>query len=132
MNKGNKIYNNDKTDKKFYPDYLSEIIISMLAAFQLLIILVLLYPPLAGRQIDLSKPFQPVPEWYFLWLFKLVGYFPGEITFIGTVVIPFIFIFLLITIPFLDRGKHGRFKAVVAGVVILTGFIVLTLLSIYS
>lgn len=120
----------DKTNKKFYPDYLSEIIISMLIAFELLIILVLLYPPLAGRQIDLSKPFQPVPEWYFLWLFKLVSYFPGEIVFIGTVVIPLIFIFLLICIPFFDRGAYGRLKAIIAGIIILTGFIVFTLLSI--
>lgn len=126
MNKENKTYN---TDKKFYPDYLSEIIFSMLVAFELLIIIVLIYPPVAGRQIDFSKPFLPVPEWYFLWLFKLVSYFPGETAFIGTVVIPFIFIFLLIFIPFLDRGANGRLKAITAGTVILTGFIVLTLLS---
>lgn len=128
MNKGNNY--TDKTNKKFYPDYLSEIIITMLIAFELLIILVLLYPPVIGRQIDLSKPFQPVPEWYFLWLFKLVSYFPGEIIFIGTVVIPVIFIFLLICIPFFDRGPNGRLKAAAAGLIILTGFIVFTLLSI--
>lgn len=130
MNKGNKTYNTDKTDKQFYPDYLSEIIFNMLVAFELLIILVLIYSPAAGRQIDFSKPFLPVPEWYFLWLFKLVSYFPGETAFIGTIVIPFIFIFLLISIPFLDKGANGRLKAITAGIVILTGFIVLTLLSI--
>ena len=119
-----------KTGKRFYPDYLSEVIFSMLVAFQVLMILSLLYPPVAGRQIDFSRPFQPVPEWYFLWLFELLAYFPGDFAFVGTVLMPLIFVLLLFSIPFIDRGQHGRFKAVIAGTIILAGFIILTLLSI--
>ncbi len=131
VSKDKNTHNSIKIDKKFYPDYLSEIIVSMLIAFELLIILVLLYPPEMGRLIDISKPFQPVPEWYFLWLFKLVSYFPGNTIFIGTVIVPFIFILLLICIPFLDRGAYGRLKASAAGIAILTGFVVFTLLSVF-
>lgn len=116
--------------KRFYPDYLSEIIFTMLIAFELMIIFVLIYPPVVGRHIDLTKPFQPIPEWYFLWLYKLVGYFHGSLAFLGTVVIPIFFILLLLFIPFLDRGRYGRLKAIIAGMIILLGFIVLTLLSI--
>ncbi len=123
-------FNKDKRVKKFYPDYLSEIIFTMLIAFELLIIFVLLYPPVVGRQIDLTKPFQPIPEWYFLWLFKLVGYFHGSFAFIGTVIIPLIFVLLLLFIPFIDHGRYGRIKAIIAGMIILIGFIGLTIFSI--
>lgn len=124
------IKDNTPNDKKFYPDYLSEIIVTILIAIEILLIVVFLYPPEVGRQIDISKPFQPVPEWYFLWLFKLVSYFPGDTIFIGTVIIPLIFILLLIFLPFFDRGTYGRLKAAIAGGVVLGGFILFTLLSI--
>lgn len=132
MNDNKKTRKLPSTDKRFYPDYLSEIIFFMLIAFQILLIIALLYPPEAGKQIDFSKPFQPVPEWYFLWLFKLVAYFPGDFAFIGTVLIPLIFILLLFSIPFLDRGLYGRLKACIAGFFILSAFIILTLLSIFE
>lgn len=122
--------NHSGRDKRFYPDYLSEIIFFMLVAVQILLIITLLSPPEAGRQIDLSKPFQPLPEWYFLWLYKLVAYFPGDIVFIGTFVMPLVFILLLFSIPFVDKGLYGRLKACIAGIIILTAFIILTLLSI--
>lgn len=125
---------NEKThrkNKRFYPDYLSEIIFCILVCVQILIVIALLYPPEAGRQIDLSKPFQPLPEWYFLWLFKLVAYFPGDFDFIGTFIMPLIFIFLLFSIPFIDRGTKGRLWACIVGIFILSAFVILTLLSIF-
>lgn len=118
-------------DKKFYPDYLSEIIFFMIICVQILIIIALLFPPEAGRQIDFSRPFQPLPEWYFLWLFKLVSYFPGDIAFIGTFIMPLVFILLLFSIPFIDKGLHGRLKACIAGIIVLSAFIILTLLSVF-
>ncbi|MCX7913544.1 MAG: hypothetical protein N2511_03040 [Thermodesulfovibrionales bacterium] len=118
-----------KSEKRFYPDYLSEIIFSILIALELLLVLVLIFPPEVGRQIDFSKPFQPLPEWYFLWLFELVSYFPGNLMFIGTFLIPLSCILLLLLIPFLDKGKYGRIKAYIAGSAVLLVFCLFTILS---
>ncbi len=119
----------DKTEKMFYPDYLSEIIVSIIIALELLLILTLIFPAEVGREIDFSKPFQPLPEWYFLWLFKLISYFHGNLIWVGTFLIPLACIVLLIFIPFLDKSKYGRLKASLAGLTILLVFCIFTLLS---
>jgi len=129
MEKDNKKTHNHQ-NKRFYPEYLSEIIFFMLVSVQILLIITLLFPPEAGRQIDFSRPFQPLPEWYFLWLFKLVAYFPGDTAFLGTFVMPLVFILMLFCIPFIDKGSHGRLKACITGIIILSAFIILTLLSV--
>jgi quinol-cytochrome oxidoreductase complex cytochrome b subunit len=120
----------ERKEKKFYPDYLSEIIVAILVALEILIILALLYYPSIGRQIDFTRPFQPKPEWYFLWLYQLVMYFPGKGAFIGTVVIPVVSVLLLLMIPYIDRGKNGRLKAIVVGSILLLMFLILTLISV--
>lgn len=121
--------NKQRKEKSFYPDYLSEIILAVFICTEILIILALLYPPAIGRQIDFTRPFQPLPEWYFLWLYQLVRYFPGKSAFIGTMVIPISALLLLLLIPYIDRGRNGRLKAAAAGIALLLIFIVLTCLS---
>lgn len=122
--------NADRKEKKFYPDYLSEIIFVVLISIEVLIILSLLYYPSIGRQIDFTRQFQPKPEWYFLWLYQLVRYFPGGSVFIGAIVVPVISVLLLMFIPYIDRGKNGRLMALLAGVFLLVMFVALTLMSI--
>lgn len=119
-----------KGDKHFYPDYLSEIVATIFICCEILIILALLYPPLIGRQIDFLKPFQPRPEWYFLWLFELIGYFPGNTAVIGTVIIPIVYVLLLLSIPYIDKGEKGRLKAALTGISLLLMFVIFTILSI--
>lgn len=116
--------------KKFYPDYLAEIIVAIVICLQILLILSLMFPASIGRQIDFTTPFKPLPEWYFLWLYKLVWYFPGEIAFIGTVIIPVLSVILLLLIPYIDRGRYGRLKAIAVGSLLLLMFTILTILSI--
>ncbi|MCL4537644.1 MAG: hypothetical protein M1610_08655 [Nitrospirae bacterium] len=120
----------DRKEKRFYPDYLSEIIFAILVSIEILTILALLYYPSIGRQIDFTRPFQPRPEWYFLWLYQFVRYFPGKSAFLGTVMIPLISVLLLLLIPYIDRGKNGRLKAIAVGSILLLMFLILTLLSV--
>ncbi len=122
----------NNNEKKFYPDYLFEIIIVIFIAIELTIVLAMLYPQEIGRQIDYSAPFQPRPEWYFLWLFQLLKYFPGKTAFIGTVVIPLISIIALITIPYIDRGRYGRGKAIIVMSILFLMFIIFTLIPVLS
>ncbi len=121
--------NENKSDKRFYPDYFSEIVATILICLEILIVLALVYPPAIGRAIDFLKPFEPRPEWYFLWLFELIGYFPGRTAVIGTVIVPIVYVVLLLSIPYLDRGKNGRLRASIVAASLLLLFIVFTVLS---
>ncbi len=120
------------SEKKFYPDYLSEILFVAFFAIELALVLAMLYPQALGRQINFSAQFRPKPEWYFLWLFELLKYFPGKAAFIGAVVLPVLFIVLLIFLPYIDRGKKGRIKASIVATALLVTFLVFTLISALS
>lgn len=122
----------ERKEKSFYPDYLIEILFVVFFIIEAVVILSLLYPPIIGRQIDFTAGFQPKPEWYFLWLYQLVRYFPGRTAFIGTIVIPLLFIVLLLLVPYLDRGRHGRIIAITTGSALLLLFLILTLIPAFN
>jgi mono/diheme cytochrome c family protein len=48
----------------------------------------------------------PRSEWYFLFLFELLKYFPGSLEWVGVVVLPGLFFLFLVLLPFLDRGPR--------------------------
>lgn len=117
-----------KREKNFYPDYLIEISVVVIVVLELTIVLALLSPPMIGRQINFSTPFQPLPEWYFYWLFQLVRYFPGKLTFVGSVVIPSIAAAVFISIPFIEKRKHGRALTLFAAITLIILFLILTII----
>ena len=121
-----------KRQKAFYPDYLVEIFLAIFLTVELVTVLALLYPQAIGRQIDFSMPFRPKPEWYFLWLYQLIKYFPGRSIIIGTLILPVTGILVLFATPFIDKGKRGRIKAVLAGITLLLAFIILTAIAALS
>jgi len=116
--------------KEFYPDYLIEILLVIFLIVELIVTLALLYPPGIGLQIDFSTPFSPRPEWYFLWLYQLIRYFPGSWIVIGTTVIPLAAVLALILIPFIDTSKRGRLKAVIVAMLLLLSFVLLTIIAV--
>ncbi len=121
---------NRTEEKRFYPDYLIEILLVVFLTLEVLVVLALLWPPGIGRMIDFTAPYQPKPEWYFLWLYQLIRYFPGRWIFVGTVVIPLLSIFLLFYIPWVDRGRWARLKVLAVSSTLLLAFIVLTLIPV--
>lgn len=122
----------ERKKKSFYPDYLIEILLVVFFIIEAVMVLSLLYPPVIGRQIDFTAGFQPKPEWYFLWLYQLVRYFPGRTAFIGTILIPSLSIALLLFIPYIDRGKQGRLFAIIVGLTLILSFIILTLIPVFN
>lgn len=82
---------------------------------------------------DPARPYPARPEWYFLFLFQLLKYFPGEREVIGTVLIPGLAGFILFILPLLGIGRMRRFGHVFGIVVIsclLIGVATLTVLAI--
>lgn len=101
--------------KAFYPDYLSEVLVVILLTIGAVFILAMIFPPSVGREISFVSAYQPKPEWYFLWIYQLVRYFPGRWAFAGTIVIPFIGVLLFLSVPFVGRRsrRSGRIAAIV-------------------
>lgn len=80
---------------------------------------------------DRSTPNYPArPEWYFLFLFQLLKYFPGESAIYGTVIIPNGVMILLVLLPLFGIGPlrtFGYYFGILVMLVVLGGAAFLTL-----
>lgn len=118
----------------FFPDILvKDAIISLLVLIILISLAYFLGAPLEDQANPANTEFTPRPEWYFLFLFQLLKYFPGNLEVLGVVVIPTILILLLFFLPFLDRSprRHflNRLPVTITTSVIVIGIIVLTVMA---
>ena len=120
--------------ESFYPFILFKDAIASLIVF--LILLALAYfvgAPLESRANPADTSYTPHPEWYFLFLFQLLKYFPGKLEVLGVIIIPGIVITLLFLLPLLDKGpkRHFMNRPWVTGItsIIVIGIVTLTVLS---
>ncbi len=82
-----------------------------------------------------SADYPARPEWYFLSLFQMLKFFPGNREVIGTFVIPLLLATLLFTLPLWDRvfpQKVAHFLACSFVVAILCAAATLTSIALYS
>jgi len=119
----------------FFPDIIFKDAVITLVIFLVLVGLAFFIgAPLEERANPSDTSYTPRPEWYFLFLFQLLKYFPGELEVIGVIVIPTLAILLLVALPFLDKGAKRHFtkrKAVIIGTAVgLVGIVLLTVLSV--
>ncbi|MEX2286363.1 MAG: cytochrome b N-terminal domain-containing protein [Planctomycetaceae bacterium] len=70
------------------------------------------------------------PEWYFLFLFQFLKYFPGPMEFYGAVVIPGAVLGFMFLMPFIGRWKLGHFFNVAYVCILVAGVGLLTFLAI--
>jgi mono/diheme cytochrome c family protein len=120
---------------RFFPDLLVKDAIVALLVFVLLVGLAyFLGAPLEERANPGDTSYTPRPEWYFLFLFQLLKYFPGSLEVIGVIVLPTVAMLLLVALPFIDRGakRTPGSRLWVIGITTLgfVGVIVLTVLSV--
>jgi mono/diheme cytochrome c family protein len=77
-----------------------------------------------------DSSYTPRPEWYFLFLFQLLKYFPGDLEVVGVFVIPVIALGFLVALPWTDRSarRHWSGRPVVTTVtgLLLAGALFLT------
>lgn len=120
-------------ETRFFPFYFFEVAVIALLTVEAVLLLAVLFPPAIGREIDLSAPYAPRPEWYFLFLYQLTKYFPGRLTFVGAVILPGLAFSVLLLAPFLDssaeRPLRRRFLPAVVGFGFLSFVVLLTLLA---
>ncbi|MDH3518171.1 MAG: c-type cytochrome, partial [Acidimicrobiia bacterium] len=121
--------------ESFFPDTIFKDAIVMLVVFVVLVVLSIFEGASLEEIADPSDSnYTPRPEWYFLYLFQLLKYFPGNLEVIGVSVIPMLALGFLIALPWTDRStrRHWSGRPVVSGItfVMLAGSVFLTVQAI--
>lgn len=122
-----------KLGHPFWPDViLEDVLASLVVLIGLLFLAVFVGVPLDARADPTNAAYIPRPEWYFMWMFELLKFFPGELEWVGVIAVPAIGILFLLLVPFYDRHPHRRPRrrpvglslgsGVLAGAILLTFF----------
>ena len=117
----------------FFPDIIfKDAVISLIVFIVLVGLAYFIGAPLEKQANPADTSYTPRPEWYFLFLFQLLKYFPGDLEVIGVIILPTLAILLLFALPFLDRSRRrypfarpvviAGTSLIVAGIVVLTFF----------
>ena len=104
-----------RPDVAFWPDQVLKDIVASLA-----VLAAVLFLAVRNHGSDLGAPADPAeqfsaarPEWYFLFLFQFLKYFPGGTEIWGAMIIPGVIMLILFLMPFLGNWKLGhRFNLV--------------------
>jgi len=111
-----------RPDAAFWPDQVLKDAVACLAVLAV-VLFILVRPSLSGSGtpgIELGAPADPSepysaarPDWYFLFLFQFLKYFPGESEVLGAFVIPGLVFGVIALMPFIGRWKLGhRFNVI--------------------
>ena len=119
----------------FFPDIIFKDAVVSLIVFLILVALATFVGVHFEERADPTDAnYTPRPEWYFLFLFQLLKYFPGNLEVIGAMILPGLFVLLLILLPFIDKSPKRHFRnrpfASIAAILVVAGIGVLTVLSI--
>jgi len=119
----------------FFPDIIFKDAVISLVVFLILVCLAyFLGAPLEARANPADTSYTPRPEWYFLFLFQLLKYFPGKLEVIGVVVLPTLAILLLFVLPFIDRSpkRHYLKRPLITGstLALMVSIVLLTVLAV--
>ena len=117
-----------RPDAAFWPEQVLRDAVACLAVLLVVVFLVVRYHGAElGAPADPSEQFSAArPEWYFLFLFELLKYFPGGTEVWGAIVLPGLLMAVLAAMPFVGNWKLGhRFNVgflwvMLAGVGVLT------------
>lgn len=96
----------NKPTKKFYPGQVFKDTTAIFIVFTIVFLMaVMIDAPLEALANPADKEYIPRPDWYFLFLFQILKFFPGVWEVVGAVILPTIAIVALILLPFIDRSR---------------------------
>lgn len=132
-----KYYQEKQKGVKFWPDIIYKDLIFSFAVFLILIGLAIFFGVAAEPKANPSdSAYVPRPEWYFLWLFEFLKYIPGQLEWVGAVVIPGLLVLALFLLPFYDRNPFRHWKkrrfAITTMTVIVLAIVLLTVSAVRS
>jgi len=108
-------------DQGFWPEQVLRDAVACLAVLAVVIFFIVRdHGAPLGAPADPAEQFSAArPEWYFLFLFQLLKYFPGKTEIIGAIVLPTVSLVVLCAIPILGKWKLGhRFNLGFVGVML--------------
>ena len=119
---------------KFYPDIVYK---DMIVSFGIFLLLVGLATFIGVKPEPPADPndtsYIPRPEWYFLFLFQMLKYFPGVIEWVGTAIVPAVAVLALLFLPFYDRSPFRHWSKRKIGIAVMglsvVAIVVLTVLA---
>ena len=106
-----------RPDAMFWPDQVLKDAVACLAVFAVVLLFVMKgwlfgdghLGASLGAPAEPSEPYAAArPEWYFLFLFQFLKYFPGEKEIYGALIIPGAVVGLICLMPFIGRWKIGH------------------------
>jgi len=120
---------------RFFPEHLFRVSIAFGIVFSAIMLLTIFAEiPREDVAGTIDPAYLPRPEWYFMWLFQLLTFFPGNTEIIGSLVIPAAGVILLFCLPFLSRSPFrnpaDRPIGTAVGVVCLVGIVYLSVMGI--
>jgi ubiquinol-cytochrome c reductase cytochrome b subunit len=128
-----------RPDAAFWPDQVLRDAVACLAVLATVLFLILRHRIFGGHGplgAELGAPADPSeqysaarPEWYFMFLFQFLKYFPGESEVWGAVVIPGLVVLVLFLIPFIGPRKRDHWFDVIFPCTLVAGALVLTYLA---
>jgi ubiquinol-cytochrome c reductase cytochrome b subunit len=99
-----------KPDADYWPDQVLKDVVACLAVLAAILIIVI-----SNHGAELGPPADPTnnfsaarPEWYFLFLYQFLKYFPGGMEAIGAIWIPGAVLLLIFLMPYIGRWKLGH------------------------
>ncbi|TAK36859.1 MAG: c-type cytochrome [Chloroflexota bacterium] len=100
-----------KKGKPWFPYVLYEdAVVAALVLGLLLALIVFAGVPTESQADPTNTSYVPRPEWYFMFLFEMLKFFPGELEWVGVVVVPGIMFAALLLLPWIDRGPWRIIK----------------------
>ncbi|MEI6915533.1 MAG: cytochrome b N-terminal domain-containing protein, partial [Armatimonadota bacterium] len=97
--------------ESFWPHQIFRDAVVVLFAYIIVATLALKFgAPIEPLANPADTAYVPRPEWYFLWLFEMLKYFPGNLEFVGAVLLPTVAILLLAIYPYLDSNPERRLR----------------------
>jgi len=118
-----------KRDGMFWPDQILMDSVACLAVMAAVLVLVFWH---GGAELsapaDPAERFPARPDWYFMFLFQFLKYFPGEMLIWGGIIIPGLVFLLVMALPLFSKwwGKVGHVFNIIVVVLLLVGFVYLT------
>lgn len=99
-----------RPDAAFWPDQVLRDAVANLAVLLVVVFLILRYHGAElGAPADPSEQFSAArPEWYFLFLFELLKYFPGGTEIWGAIILPAVLMLVLAAMPFIGNWRLGH------------------------
>lgn len=115
------------TPDRFWPDQIWCDVVACLAVLAAVLVLVIWHNGATlTAPADPAEKFPARPDWYFMFLFQFLKYFPGETIIWGGVIIPAVVFFGLCAMPIWGQKKIGHRFNLIFLVALLVGFGVLT------